>query len=171
VKHELDLNKKKWLNFKFILFILSYNYEISTGIASFRINGAQVNDAGTYTAIAENRIGSVETSARLELGSVSYIDTAPIVNPDAFRYLEKPVQQPRNRISSGVDSTPIVKPDAFRYVETPRESRRSHTSDVRNAQPPKFVIPLQSIKTEEGKSISLACKVEGAPKPRVIIFF
>jgi hypothetical protein len=72
--------------------------------------------------------------------------------------------------SSGVDNTPIVKKDAFKHIESPRESRRSNNNENNNFAPPKFTIPLTNVKIEEGKSISLACKVEGNPKPRVTWF-
>jgi len=61
------------------------NYDHTTGIASFKINGTQINDPGTYTAIASNPAGSADTTAKLTLTPVSLIDTNPIVNPDAFR--------------------------------------------------------------------------------------
>ncbi len=46
----------------------------------------------------------------------SGIDYKPIVNPDAFRYLEQ--QGPRRRdIESGIDTKPIVNPNAFQHIE------------------------------------------------------
>ena len=46
------------------------------------------------------------------------IDTRPIINPDAFKYLEKRQDSfSQSNEGSGIDAKPIVNPDAFRYLE------------------------------------------------------
>ena len=117
-------------------------YDHTTGIASFKINGTQVNDTGTYTVIAENIAGQADSSAILTLNPISLVDCSPIVNPDAFKYLEKP-------------HTMRAKPD---------------DCDKLNYQAPKFVIPLSNLKIDEGQNIKFACKVEGIPKPKITWF-
>lgn len=78
----------------------------------------------------------------MQLNPGSQIDTNPIVNPDAFRYLEKPVPEKRSD-----DDVPIGA-----------------------IKPPKFVIPLANARANEGDSLELACKLEGYPFPTVTWF-
>lgn len=72
-----------------------------------------------------------------------------------------------------VEKTPIVNPDAFRYLEKPQlhhpearpePSRRNDDSEL---QPPKIIVPLSNAKFKEGAQVVLACKITGAPKPKV----
>lgn len=115
------------------------NYDHTTGIASFKINGTQTNDAGTYTAIASNPAGSCDTTANLKLVPVSLIDTNPIVNPNAFRYLEGP-----------------------RAPQRPRDDDNNVS-----AKPPKFIVPLSNAVSKQGTTTDLLCKLEGYPFPTV----
>lgn len=53
------------------------------------------------------------------------IDDRPIVDLDAFRYLEaKQANKPKKRMESrsSIDDTPIIAPDAFRYLEKRAEA-------------------------------------------------
>jgi hypothetical protein len=47
----------------------------------------------------------------------SGIDYKPMVNPDAFRYLEQRGPPPRRDIESGIDTKSIVDPNAFQHIE------------------------------------------------------
>lgn len=116
----------------------TYAYDHTTGLASFKINGTQSNDLGTYTAIAENCVGRDSTVASLYLNQVSLVDTQPIVNPEAFRYLEKP-------------TTVRNEPD-----EMPGQLK-----------PPKFVVPLKNVNVEEGQCATLLAKVDAYPYPNI----
>lgn len=120
----------------------SANYDHTTGIASFKINSSILNDAGHYTAVAENPAGVANTSARLQIVPGSQIDTTPIVNPDAFKYLEKPVadKRPEEDVPAGA------------------------------IRPPRFVIPLSNSRANEGETLELAAKLEGYPFPTVTWF-
>ena len=103
-----------------------------------------MNDSGSYTAIADNPAGSAETQSQLKLNPVSLIDTTPIVNPNAFRYLEKPsYDKPRDS-----------------YDDTP----------VSAIKPPKFIVPLSNIRVDQGAHADLICKLEGYPFPTVSWF-
>lgn len=96
-----------------------------------------MHDAGSYTALAENEVGQDQTSCNAVIKQVPSIDRTPMVNPNAFRYLEHlPVER------------------------TPRDK-------VEQLTPPKVVVPLTNVKLEEGQSVVLACKIEGNPKPRL----
>ncbi|KAL7671969.1 hypothetical protein ACOME3_006870 [Neoechinorhynchus agilis] len=59
------------------------------------------------------------------------VDSNPIVDPMAFYFLELGNTQKVKDIQSGVDDSPIVDPSAFRYVEPQYTNRTSHgTSEV-----------------------------------------
>lgn len=114
-------------------------YDHSTGVASFKISGSQLNDVGVYTAVAENPVGVADTSARLFIIAESSIDTTPIVHPDAFKYLEKP------------------QPERVQDNDIPLSAMR----------PPKFVVPLSNAKANEGETLELGAKLDGYPFPTV----
>ena len=101
-----------------------------------------MNDVGTYIALAENEVGQDTTNCQAFIKQMPNIDTTPMVNPDAFKYLEHPNQ--------------------------PKSQRKG--SDIENMQPPKIIIPLSNVKLEEGQSVLLACKIEGVPRPKLTWF-
>lgn len=102
---------------------------------------ALLNDAGAYTATAENPAGTANTTSQLIVNPVSHIDTTPIVNPDAFRYLNSPQSQSRP-----------VKDDEHSKV-----------------YPPKVIIPLKDIRVHEGQPVNFMTKIIGYPIPKVKI--
>lgn len=53
------------------------------------------------------------------------IDTTPLVNPDVFRYLEKPSELPRVEEGPTIDTRPIVPQEAFRWLERPKPVERA----------------------------------------------
>jgi hypothetical protein len=65
------------------------DYDLNTFVASLKIDNAQLNDVGNYKVIAENEVGSDQTHCSVLITPESGVDTTPIVNPIAFRYLEK----------------------------------------------------------------------------------
>jgi len=97
-----------------------------------------MQDGGHYMAVAENEVGHDQTECNAVIKQVPNIDRTPMVNPNAFRYLE---HLPTER--------------------TPRDR-------VDKLTPPKVIIPLTNVKLEEGQSVVLACKIDGNPKPKVI---
>lgn len=102
-----------------------------------RISDIQTNDIGFYLAMAENDVGADQTSCNITVVRLPSIDRRPMVNPDAFKFLEHPSHhEPR--------------PD-----------------DIQNLRPPKVIIPLSDAKLEEGQTVMLACKIEGYPRPKV----
>lgn len=98
-----------------------------------------MNDLGTYIVVAENEAGSDKTFCSVFIQQVPNIDQTPMVNPDAFKYLE----HPPNRRPHDVDE------------------------DNENLQPPKVIVPLQDLQLKEGEPCMLVCKIEGKPKPKV----
>ena len=98
-----------------------------------------MNDLGNYTAIAENQIGKDQTSCNVFVQQMPNIDVTPMVNPDAFKYLDHPL------------------------VHKPRE-----VDDNENFQPPRVIVPLQNLQLKEGEQVHLMCKITGHPKPKVI---
>ena len=114
------------------------DYDLYTGIVTLKINEAQVNDIGNYSVIAENEVGMDRTNCAVSIRETPNIDNTPMINPDAFRYLESP----------NVDRKPASDDDTIKY-------------------PPKVIVPLTDVKLEEGQSVLLACKIEGLPIPKV----
>jgi titin len=76
---------------------LATSYDINTGVARLKINDSKLNDAGLYTVLAENKAGHDHTDGKLDVKKASNIDTSPIVNPNAFAYLNRP-EPARNRV-------------------------------------------------------------------------
>ena len=116
------------------------DHDLSNGVVTLKINDAQMNDVGTYTAVADNDVGSDQTSCQAFIKKMPNIDRTPMVNPDAFKYLEQPAH------------------------DKPRKD------DAEAMRPPKVIIPLSDVKLEEGQSVILACKIEGYPRPRLTWF-
>lgn len=98
-----------------------------------------MNDLGNYTAVAENPAGKDQTFCSVFVKLMPNIDDTPLVNPDAFRYLDHP------------------------HIHKPRD-----TDEIENVEPPKVVVPLQDLQLKEGEPIILMCKITGNPKPKVI---
>ncbi len=73
---------------------------------------------------------------------------------------------------SNVDNTPIINPNAFRYLEKPIFEKPHVPDDIPASalKPPKFIIPLQNNKVNEGSNVKLACRVEGYPFPTIAWF-
>lgn len=90
-------------------------------------------------AFAENEVGSDQTSCNVGVKEVPNIDSTPMVNPEAFKYLENhPQERPKHE-------------------------------ETENLRPPKVIVPLSNVKLEEGQSVLLACKIEGYPRPKVAL--
>jgi hypothetical protein len=102
-----------------------------------KIDNSQINDIGNYAVVAENEAGRDETHCNVFVTQEPGIDQRPMVNPEAFRYLQPQAQH------------------------KPREV------DVEPKIPPKVIVPLQNVKLQEGQNIFLACKVIGTPRPNV----
>ena len=116
-------------------------YDLYSGIVNLKIADSQVNDAGNYVAVAENEVGQDQTSCNATVKQMPNIDRTPMVNPEAFKYLEN---QPMDR---------------------------SNRDPNEKLFPPKVIIPLEDVKLEEGQGVLLACKIEGYPRPKVNLIF
>lgn len=89
--------------------------------------------------MAENKAGSDHTDGRLDIEKESAIDNKPIIDPNAFNYLNRP-EQPH----------------------TPRKDSRER------GIPARIVVPLQNMNVPEGKPCRFACRVEGQPTPSAV---
>jgi hypothetical protein len=56
-----------------------------TGIASLKINDANLDDAGKYEVKAENPVGKDETDSQLLVGHTAVLDETPNIHPDDFK--------------------------------------------------------------------------------------
>ena len=68
-----------------------------------------------------------------------------------------------------IDTRPVVDPDAFKYLpQSPmKQEKPMHSEQFR---PPNFIVGLPAnYKLHEGEPIKLNCQVEGYPKPTVKI--
>ncbi len=115
------------------------NYDLSSNVATLKIDNAQMNDLGTYVVLAENEAGRDQTFCSVFVQDTPGIDQRPLVDPDAFKYLENPL----NRNAPAKDDS------------------------NENLQPPVVIVPLKDIQLKEGEPVLLMCKIEGNPKPKV----
>lgn len=98
-----------------------------------------MNDLGNYIVLAENEAGRDQTFCTVFIQQMPNVDNTPMVNPEAFKYLENP---------------PVRKPH---QVDEENE----------NLQPPQVIVPLQDLQLKEGEPVLLVCKIIGKPKPKV----
>lgn len=115
------------------------DYDLNTNIVTLKIADAQINDLGTYIVLAENEAGRDQTFCSVHVQQIPNIDQTPMVNPEAFRFLENP---------------PLKKP-------------LDVDDDAENLQPPRVIVPLQDLQLKEGEPVFLICKIDGKPKPKV----
>jgi hypothetical protein len=116
----------------------THNYDLNTAVVSLKMENAQVHDIGNYRVIASNDAGTDQTECSVFVAEIPNIDQRPMVNPDAFRFLE----------------------------QIPLSRKKPEKAD--QLSPPKVIVPLSNVKLEEGKPFVLACKIIGSPKPNVI---
>jgi hypothetical protein len=117
------------------------SFNPNTGVISIRIDDVNVYDAGAYKVRVENPYGKAESGGIVYINKAAVIDTRPVVDSDAFKYLPQPVQNEPEQIPIG------------QYM------------------PPNFKVGLPAnYKVHEGETIKLNCQVEGNPKPSVIYF-
>lgn len=115
-------------------------YNLSTCLATLKISNALKNDLGEYTVLAENKAGRDKTSCKLFITMQPNIDETPLVNPEAFKYLEHPFAKPE--------------------YDQDRDKKEHY-------YPPRVIVPLSNIRITEGDNILLMCKIDGYPKPKV----
>ncbi len=116
------------------------NYDLYSNEAVLKIDDVRPNDVGTYTCKANNIAGEAETSAKTLISKTSNIDETPYVEPERFRNLCK----------------------------TP-EFREKIIEDKKKYERPVVIEPLEDFKVYEGDNHRLVCKVDGYPKPKVIL--
>lgn len=102
-----------------------------------------MNDLGTYVALAENEVGKDQTYCTVFIQQMPNIDQTPMVNPDAFRFLDNP----------------------------PMRKQPDRDDEDENVEPPKVVVPLQDLQLKEGETVLLMCKITGKPRPKVNFSF
>lgn len=68
------------------------------------------NDQGIYSVIAHNPAGRTQSQARLNVSKGSDVDRAPITNPDAFKYLNRPRESARPEEAQDVTPPKVVVP-------------------------------------------------------------
>ncbi|RNA22005.1 titin isoform X1 [Brachionus plicatilis] len=120
---------------------VTIDFDFSTGVVSLRISDAQMNDIGIFIALAENEAGSDQTQCEVTIQSMPNIDSTPMVNPEAFKYLEQPSY-----------------------------ARPKSVDELDELSPPKVIVPLSNVKLQEGQTVILACKIEGYPRPKLTWF-
>jgi len=108
-------------------------------LVSIRLEDANVYDSGAFKIRVENQYGKIETAGVVYVNKAPVIDTRPVVDPEAFKYLPQ-------------------SPIKHQFPHQPEELK-----------PPNFIVGLPAnYKLHEGEPIKLICKVEGNPKPTVI---
>ena len=64
------------------------NHNMNSGLVSLRLGDTRPGDTGYYTAVAENKAGQDQTFCTVQVNETHGVDSTPMVNPEAFRYLE-----------------------------------------------------------------------------------
>lgn len=90
------------------IFRFSTHYDIYTGLAKLNISDARLNDTGMYTVVAENKAGSDRTDGQLTVEKVAGVDETPIINPNAFAYLNRPEPIRKEEVPKAVPPKVIV---------------------------------------------------------------
>jgi hypothetical protein len=130
------------------------SYNPTTGLAQLKIDDTNLYDADMYKLVAVNPVGKDETGGMVNISNDNAIDNRPIVDPQAFKYL-----QPQSPKVDRATARPVPDQSANEY---PREQYKA----------PNFVVGLSPTnKLHEGEPLQLKCKVEGIPKPTVINHF
>lgn len=65
---------------------------------------------GNYVVIAENPAGKDQTNCSVSVTFVPNIDETPLVNPDAFRFLEHPAQQKPREEKDAMSPPKVIVP-------------------------------------------------------------
>ena len=91
--------------------------------------------------LAENKAGKDQTFCSIFVKEMPNVDITPLVNPEAFKYLDNPVKLP---------------------------PRKDLDEDTGVPEPPRVVIPLKDMTLKEGDPVLLVCKIVGNPKPKVV---
>ena len=120
------------------------DYNLYTNCASLKIKDVRPEDIGIYTCLAENPLGTVETSA------VTFVVNTP-----------------------NIDETAYIDPEKFINLNSKNANMLISYQEVNDAKmyiAPYIIKPLQNVRISEGNSIILKCLIDGYPKPKVIIF-
>lgn len=68
-----------------------------------------------------------------------------------------------------VDETPLVNPDAFKFLEAPLTKPDDDLDREKKEHylPPRVIVPLSDVRIKEGENVLMICKIDGYPKPKV----
>jgi hypothetical protein len=116
------------------------HYNPTTGLVSIKLEDANVYDSGAFKIRVENPYGKAETAGIVYINKAPVIDTRPVIDPDAFKYLPQ---------------SPIKKEKPIQEQLMP---------------PNFIVGLPANFKLHEGEPIKLNCQVEGNPKPTVDLY-
>ncbi len=83
---------------------------MNTGVARLKMNDTVPSDDGVYTVVAENKAGSDRTNGRLDIEKDLNIDNKPIVNPEAFNYLNRPDHMTPKNVEPNLSPARITVP-------------------------------------------------------------
>ena len=114
------------------------NYDLQTGVASLKIPDAALHDTGSYEVVAENPVGRDSTRCNILVNHSPDIDKRPMVDPNAFKYIEAPSPQTRPRDELDADSAPPI-----------------------------VIVPLSDAHVREGEPTTFQCKITGKPNPTI----
>ncbi|CAF4147161.1 unnamed protein product, partial [Rotaria sp. Silwood2] len=144
-------------------------YDIPSKLIILQINDARPNDTGIYTVRADNKSGTVTTSATLHISILPSVRDQSFISTDVFQRLEQGNQPRFIEEISGVDERPLVdltrlqkleiKPNKFIEEEQPTEQFR-----------PSILIPLRNVHAVENQPVVLSAQIQGKPQPQFVWF-
>ena len=117
------------------------DFSSPTGQANLTVTGTLLTDCGNYTAVAQNEGGKAYSSSQVFIKEASGLDTTP------FSKINQPKQSGINDMS--YDSLP------------------DDDVPLNRAKQPKVIHPLQNIRHLEGETVTMGCKIDGYPRPRL----
>jgi hypothetical protein len=124
------------------------DYVVPTGVCHLNVSGTLLTDCGNYTAVATNAVGKAYTTCQIFVKESGGVDSNPITNPDAFKYLNKPKLHGK-------------------YESPAEDSQTDDDVPLNRAKPPKVIHGLPNLRQLEGEPVMMACKIDGFPKPTV----
>ena len=132
---------------------INTQFEPNTGVGRLTINGSNLNDAGLYAVIAENKAGTVRTDARLEVQREGGVDTNQPICSGSFAILNVPPSRQAQTV------TPHPYEQQGYYTASEYEEEPS--------VPPRVIVPLKDQTVSEGSVVTMVAKILGTPTPRV----
>ncbi|XP_052825204.1 twitchin isoform X2 [Octopus bimaculoides] len=162
-------------------YMVTYSY----GICSLEVHTAELSDAGKYTCIAENSLGEVQSSCRVNvedrIGDVKQKPIGLDLSKQKQSRITRVARRTKNLddMLNSLDNEESSSRHSSRTTTTSEDgtirttttvhssSSSSRTTHKNEIDLPKFTKPLQSQALNEGDKLTLKCTVESSEEPDI----